>query len=256
MSYQGPTPGGAAPQDPWSKGEPAQPPAGDPYQPAPAGYDQPVSGQPVSGQPVSGQPGYGQPAGYDQPGYGAQPAGYGAAPAGYGQPPGYDQALPAPVTGQPGYGAPGYGQPGYGQPGHGQPGYGQPGYGQPGYGQPGPGGPLTSDERTMALFAHLGALLLGFIAPLIVFLMKKDESRFVRHHAADALNLTISATLVSLGVSLIGCILSLVVIGFVVFLALIPYGITVMVFMILAAVAANKGEWYKYPTWLAWPMVK
>lgn len=233
MSYQGPTPPGGAPQDPWSKGEPAYQP------PPPPSYDQPVSGQPVSGQPGYGAPDYGQPAGY-----GAQPD-YGQ-PAGYGGQPGYGQPLPVPVTGQPGYGQPGYGQPGYGQPG----------YGQPGYGQPGPGGPLTSDERNMALFAHLGGLLLGFLAPLVIFLMKKDESRFVRHHAADALNLQIAGLIVVTGISLVSCVLSFIVIGIFTFFLIIPWWIVMVVFAILAAVAANKGEWYKIPTWLAWPMVK
>lgn len=220
MSYQGPPPpSGPAPQDPWSNGEPPQQPEGSP--PAapsyPQSYDQPVSGQPMSGQPMSGQPSY------DQSGYGAQ-----------------------------GYGAPGYAQ-GYGAPGQPAP-----------PGQPAAAGAMsTTDERNYAMFAHLGALgsgvVLGglwFIGPLVVYLMKKDESRFVRHHALEALNLSIAATIVSYGIGLVSCVLSFVVIGVFTFFLIPLYGIAVIVLLIMGSIAANKGEWYKYPEWLAWPMVK
>lgn len=203
------------------------------YPPGPAGPSQPdpwgdPGGSPYGQQPSSGPPSSGGP-GYP--------------------PPGYQQ----PVSGQPGYDQ-GWGQPGYGQ----QPGYPQPGYGQPGYSGYAP----NSDERTMAMLAHLLGLATGFllglpfVGPLIIFLMKKDQSQFARHHAVDALNVTISFMIVTIGASIVGCALSFILIGVLFFLLLIPYSITVLVYMIIAAIAANKGEWYKYPTWLAWPMVK
>ncbi|GAA2458427.1 hypothetical protein GCM10010191_92950 [Actinomadura vinacea] len=197
---------------------------------------------------------YGPP---EQPGYGEQQQGQGQNP--YGQP-------------QPGYGPPpGYGQPGYGQQGQGQQGYGQPGYGQPGYGQvPGYGpaqgyggqmqpygaagygyGYTTPDERTWALMGHLGQFLVGFIAPLLVFLIKKDESAFLRHHGAQGLNLAISQ-----GVYMIvNIVLIFVTLG----IWLIPtlaLAVTEIVFLILAAVAGNRGEWYTFPAFMAWPMIK
>ncbi|MFI0444691.1 DUF4870 domain-containing protein [Actinomadura sp. 6N118] len=219
------------------------------------GQEQPGSGQqPDYGQqPGRGQPGYGQ----DTPGYGQQP-GYGEQP-GYGQP-GYGQ--------QPGYGEqPGYGQPGYGQqPGYSQqPGYGeQPGYGQvPGYDQSyGYGGQVqaygpqghgygapSSDDRTWGLLCHLGQFLLGFIAPLLVFLIKKDESPFLRHHGAQGLNFAIT----QLVYLIINFVLIFVIIGIPL---LIAQGIAQIVFLILAAVAANRGEYYRFPKFMAWPMIK
>jgi uncharacterized protein len=44
----------------------------------------------------------------------------------------------------------------------------------------------TLDERKMAMLAHVLQLFGGFIAPLIIFLVKRD-SRFVRFHALQPL---------------------------------------------------------------------
>lgn len=149
-------------------------------------------------------------------------------------------------------------QPVSGQPVSGQPVSGQPGYGAP----PVPGGMSTADERTMAMFAHLSAIVaslvvgLAFLGPLIIYLMKKDESPFVRHHGREALNLSISATIVTFGIAIASCVLSFVVIGIFTFFLIPIYGIAVMIMLIMGGIAANKGEWYRYPEWLAWPIVK
>jgi uncharacterized Tic20 family protein len=89
----------------------------------------------------------------------------------------------------------------------------------------------TSDEKTMCILAHLGGFVLWFIAPLIVWSMYKDKSRFVAEHAKEALNFQ-----VTLGIYwLFLCII---------FPVLIVYEI---VFVILAVMAANRGEMYHIP---------
>ena len=60
---------------------------------------------------------------------------------------------------------------------------------------------LRPEERSMALLAHLGALagtVVGFghiLVPLVVWLVKKDESEFVRRNALESLNFQISMTI-------------------------------------------------------------
>ncbi|MFD0686602.1 DUF4870 domain-containing protein [Actinomadura fibrosa] len=247
-----------------------------------SGYGQ---GQPYGQQQGYGQQGYGeqgqgqQGQGYGQPGYGQQQYGQpGYGQQQYGQP-GYGQAGQEQGYGQPGYGQPGYGQQGYGQsgyPGSTQPGYGQQqGYGQPGqagygYGQQAPygqdpgygyGGQMqpyaaaggyaaaTSDERTWAMLAHLGQFLVGFIAPLVVYLTKKDESPFLRHHGAQGLNFAITQFVYLF----INIVLMFVIIGF---FTLIAQGIAEIVLLIMAGLAGNRGEYYRYPQFMAWPMIK
>ncbi|MEV0382495.1 DUF4870 domain-containing protein [Nonomuraea sp. NPDC050643] len=210
-------------------------------QPSPApGYGQQPGSAPGYGQQPGSYPGPGQQAPYGQqpgsaPGYGAQPPSYGQQPPGYGQQP--------PSYGQP---PPGYGQqpPGYGQqpPGYGQ----QPGYG-PGYAAaqqpyvPGRYGPRPgSDDTTMAMLSHLLGLLVSWIGPLIIYMMKKDESPYVRDQAAEALNFQIT---MFIGYIVAG-VLTLIFIGFLLFPVV---WILSLVFHIQAAMATNKGANYRYP---------
>ncbi|MEU7740441.1 DUF4870 domain-containing protein [Nonomuraea sp. NPDC049158] len=213
--------------------------------------------QPGSGPApeYGGQPGSGPAPGYDgQPGHGSGP-GYGGQP-GPGPTPGYGSGPQGgPGSGpQPGYG---YGQPGsggYGQTpgyGYGQPPTPPPGYEQPGYGYaapqqrpphvPGVYGPRPgSDDTTMAMLAHLLGLLVSWIGPLIIYLMKRDESPYVRDQSAEALNFQIT---MFIGYVVAG-LLTVVLIGIILFPII---WIVSLIFHIQAAIAANKGENYRYP---------
>jgi len=176
-------------------------------------------------------------------------------PQGYGQdsPQGYGQGS------QPGYGQPGYGQPGYGQPGYGQAGYGQPGYGQPdgnpqGYGPRGP-----SDDHTWALLSYVLALVASVIAPLVIYLVKMNESRYVRFHAAQALNMGITAFIESVAIFIVGIFLAVITHGFGVLLMVLAFlalGIAHLVYLILGAVRSNQGQLFRVPTIICFRMVR
>jgi uncharacterized protein len=98
----------------------------------------------------------------------------------------------------------------------------------------------SADDNILVIAAHLGAWLVGFLAPLLVFLIKGKDSKFVRAHSLEALNFQISITIYAV----ISGILTLVLIGLVGLFAVFVIGI---IFPILAAVAASKGEYYTYP---------
>lgn len=97
-----------------------------------------------------------------------------------------------------------------------------------------------SEARTWALAAHLSPLLFGFLGPLVVWLLKKDESEYVARHAKEALNFQISM-LIWLTIS---AVLVLVLVGFFMLMAL---SVLMVVFPIIAAVKSNEGKSYKYP---------
>jgi uncharacterized protein len=105
-----------------------------------------------------------------------------------------------------------------------------------------------SDETGMAIFAHLGGLIGsylvpvvgGVIAPAIVYYSKKDESPFLRHHGAEALNWQISV----LVYALVCLILVFVVIGFVLLPLLLIYDVVIVA---MASIAAGGGRSYRYP---------
>ncbi|PUB27169.1 hypothetical protein C8K30_105400 [Promicromonospora sp. AC04] len=139
---------------------------------------------------------------------------------------------PAPYQGQQPY----PGQPQPGQPYPGQPG---PAYGPGGQYQPQPLNP--SDERMWSVFAQIGPFLLGFIAPLVIWLVLKDRSRFVDQEAKESLNFQITLVIALIAAAIITAVTF--GIGGIVYLAFIA----AIVFMILAAVANGKGAPYRYP---------
>ena len=108
--------------------------------------------------------------------------------------------------------------------------------------------PLSpSDEKLWSTLTHIGGIFFSILAPLITFLVFKDRGAFVRHHTAQALNFQITLAIAGI----VSFILFFVIIGFFLIAVVAIAGI---VFPILAAVASNKGDWYRYP--LAIPMVK
>ncbi len=102
----------------------------------------------------------------------------------------------------------------------------------------------TSDERTMAILAHILTFFAPIVAPLIIYLVKKDDSAFVAEHAKESLNFQITMALLSilLVITVIGILLIWIV------------GILVLVCVILATIKASESKMYRYP--LTWRLVK
>ncbi len=81
---------------------------------------------------------------------------------------------------------------------------------------------------------------MGFVGPLIVWLVLKDRSVWLRETVVEALNFSILYTIAQL----VAIVLLVVVIGMI----LLPLiGIAGLILGILGAVAANRGEQYRYP---------
>lgn len=155
------------------------------------------------------------------------------------QPGGPTPPPPPPSGGQPGPGTPPPPPPGPG-------GYQQPGGYQaappPAYGAPGAAQPLSdSDQRMWAMLAHLGGIIFSFLAPLVIWLVFRERGRFVDEQAKEALNFQITLVIAAIGISII----SVITLGLGAFLYLAF--LVALVFMILAGVAANRGEAYRYP---------
>jgi hypothetical protein len=124
-------------------------------------------------------------------------------------------------------------------------------YGQQGYGQQGPGAPQgygtagavsPQDERMWSMLAHIGTILIGVIAPLITYLMYKDRSQFVKQQSSESLNFQITMLIAYV----VAWILTGVTLGLLFFAPALVW-IANLVFVIMAGIAANKGENYRYP---------
>jgi uncharacterized protein len=99
---------------------------------------------------------------------------------------------------------------------------------------------VSKDAKTFAMLAHLLGIFTCFVGPLVIWLVKKDEHPFVDEQGKEALNFQITVAIAYVAASL----LSFLCIGFLLFPAV---GVVDLVFCILACVAANKGEHYRYP---------
>ena len=115
------------------------------------------------------------------------------------------------------------------------------------------GGAPSNEERQWALFTHLSALI-GFVipfgnllGPLIFWQIKKNEMPFVDDQGKEAMNFQITVTIAML----VSFVLMFVLIGF---LLIFVVGIAWLVLTIIAAVAANNGESYRYP--MTWRLIK
>jgi uncharacterized Tic20 family protein len=110
----------------------------------------------------------------------------------------------------------------------------------------------VAQSRQWAMFAHLSALAglvigLNFLGPLIIYLIKKNEDPYVAANAREALNFNLSVFLYLLGGGIVAVILTLVLIGILLFPVLFAIAIAWIVLSIVAGIKANNGEAYRYP---------
>lgn len=106
--------------------------------------------------------------------------------------------------------------------------------------------PIPGDALNWAMLCHLVALLampFGFghiVAPLVVWLIKRDDHPFIDDQGKESLNFQISMTIYG------AVLVPTVCIG--VGLVLLPALLVVnVVFIVIASVSAGRGEWYRYP---------
>src|SRR3954469_14432457 len=97
--------------------------------------------------------------------------------------------------------------------------------------------PPTNDEKTIALLSHVLTLVAAFLAPLIIYIVKKDESAFVASHAKESLNfqITIFLVIIILCITIVGILL----VWFV--------AVASLVLVIIATIRASEGKLYRYP---------
>ncbi len=111
---------------------------------------------------------------------------------------------------------------------------------------------LETTARTLAMWAHLSALLSwfigipGIVGALVFWLVGKDRSLLVDHHGKESVNFQLTVMITFFG----GLIAGVVTLGFG-FLIVLPAwfvgAIIALIFQIQASAAANRGEYYRYP---------
>jgi uncharacterized protein len=107
---------------------------------------------------------------------------------------------------------------------------------------PAPSGAPPEDQKTLALITHLSGIILGFIVPLIIWLVNKDQAdkAFITDQSKEALNFQITLLMVYV----VGVVLSIILIGMLINMVA---WVACLVLSILAGVKAQQGEAYRYP---------
>jgi hypothetical protein len=98
----------------------------------------------------------------------------------------------------------------------------------------------SQDEKNMAMLIYILGIFTGFVAPLIIWLLKKESMPFVNDQGKEVLNFQITTIL-----AWIVCVLlSFIVIGF----FLMPVvGLGYLILMIMGALKAKDGIAYRFP---------
>ena len=106
---------------------------------------------------------------------------------------------------------------------------------------------ISKDARMWGMFCHLAGLL-GYIFPvvgnivgtLVLWQLKKDDSPFIDAQGKEALNFQISMTIYAF----VSALLMFLCVGI---FMLAAVGIIDLAFLLIAAVKANNGQYYRYP---------
>jgi uncharacterized Tic20 family protein len=100
--------------------------------------------------------------------------------------------------------------------------------------------PANDNEKNIAVVTHITGIFFSFFPGLIVWLLKKDESPYLGEQAREALNFQITLLIAYVVSGILVIILVGILLVWLVWVANI-------IFSIIAAIAASKGENYRYP---------
>ncbi|PNZ69514.1 DUF4870 domain-containing protein [Staphylococcus croceilyticus] len=101
-------------------------------------------------------------------------------------------------------------------------------------------GEVSQNDRNMAMLIWILSLFTSFIGPLVIWLMKKEESEYINQQGKNYFNYAISYAIYGIA----SYILIIVLIGY---LALFVVVIASLIYCILGIIAMNKGEDYVVP---------
>jgi len=99
---------------------------------------------------------------------------------------------------------------------------------------------ISSTDRTFAMAIWVSSFFTAFIGPLIIWLIKKDDSEFINYHGREYFNMLLSYFIYYV----IAAILTLIIIGPFIAAAL---SVVQFIFTVIAAVKAFDGQLYRLP---------
>lgn len=101
--------------------------------------------------------------------------------------------------------------------------------------------PVGTSDKALMIVSHLSVFFAPFLAPFIVWLIKRNEPDPVAAHAAEALNFHLSWLVYTL------CSVALIPLFGLGVVLLVLLGLSSFVLGIIAAVRASENVLYRYP---------
>ena len=99
---------------------------------------------------------------------------------------------------------------------------------------------VTESDRLLAILAHVLTFFTWIFGPLVIYLLKRDESLFVRDHARESLNFQLTLLIFYF----IAFILVFFIIGIFAFMVI---GFFQLVLVLVATIKAADNKLYRYP---------
>ncbi|NJP38957.1 DUF4870 domain-containing protein [Alkalicoccus luteus] len=99
---------------------------------------------------------------------------------------------------------------------------------------------VKSEDKLLAGLIYITSFFFPIIAPIVIWIIRKNDSAFVDYHGREYFNLFISYTIYSI----IAGVLTFILIGW---LILPVLGLALIVLTIVGAVKAISGEPYRFP---------
>ena len=116
--------------------------------------------------------------------------------------------------------------------------------GEEGSGLLGKGKLSVKDDKTFGMLAHLLGAFTAFVGPLIIWMIKKEDSPYVDDQGKEAVNFQITIAIAYAVAMVLSMIPFVACLTALLFPAIWIAGV---VFSIMACLKANEGELYRYP---------
>lgn len=115
---------------------------------------------------------------------------------------------------------------------------------------------VTESDRTTAMLLYFSAFLFSIFGPLVIWLVKKDNSPYIHHHGKSALNFLTSLFIPMLfGGIAAGVMMPLMgfggfVLGILLLIAISLLWLYSVVLLFIFAFKAKEGDWSEMPAWV------
>jgi uncharacterized protein len=110
----------------------------------------------------------------------------------------------------------------------------------------------SHDERVWGMLSYLLKLFAPVMAPLVIYFVRRDQSRFVAFHALQSLYLDLACIVAMVATAFLAILFSMIPFAGQILLtqfALAFWGLWVagLIYAIVASVKAYNGEWFRAP---------